>query len=130
MITSAVLRAAAPYALGALLLGLVASHWWAYRAGVQAEEERQARAAAADLAKAVNRAIAVAGDVVEIGVELAAALRTSRQREERTVQQVEEIFDADPAATDFGALRRPAELERLRRVQLDAIGRSTEADRL
>lgn len=130
MITSAVLRASAPYVLGALLLGLVGSHWWAYRAGVQAEQERQARTAAADLAKAVNRAISIAGDVVDIGAELAAALRTSREREERTVQQVEEIFDADPAAQNFGTLRRPAELERLRRVQLEAIGRGPQADRL
>lgn len=130
MITSAVLRAAAPYAVGALLVGLLASHWWAYRAGVSAEEQRQARADAVDLATAVNRAIAIAGDVVEIGSALTTALRASRQREERAVQQVEEIFDADPAATDFGALRRPAELERLRRAQLEAIGRGSKTDRL
>lgn len=122
--------AAAPYLLLALALGLVGSHWWAYRAGKAAEEDRHARQATIDLAKAVNRAIAVAGDVVDIGAELAAALRTSREREERTVRQVEEIFDADPVATDFGALRRPAELERLRREQLKAIGGSTEADQL
>lgn len=130
MITRAVLRAAAPYLLGAALVGLAGSHWWAYRSGIEAERQRQAQRQAADLATAVNRAIAVAGDVVGIGSELAEALRSSRQREGRVVGKIEEVFNADPTAADFGAQRRPAELERLRREQLEAVGRPAQADQL
>ena len=124
---SLALRQAMPYLVGALLLGLIASHWWAYRKGIDAERQAQDLAATRQLAEAVSTATTVARGVASVAEKLAAELQRSRERERSAVRTVREIVTHEP---EFAAVRRPAELDRLRRDQLDDITRAAETPRL
>lgn len=72
-------------------------------------------------AAAVRQAADVLADVRDIGRRLAEALQASHRAEAQSVRTVREVIHANP---DFAAVRRPAELERLRRQELEAIARA------
>jgi hypothetical protein len=118
-------------AAGVLLLVLAgssgASAWWGYQRGHAASEARHTAAGIRAFTQAVQAAARAGEAVAAIGRELAAALEDSRETERTVVVRVREIVDADP---EFAAVRRPAELQRLRRDALERIARAAEADQL
>ena len=124
---SLAIRQVMPWLVLALAVALTASHWWAYRKGVEAERLAQSQAATVLLAKALDTATKVARGVASVAEKLAAELQQSRVRERSAVRTVREIVTHEP---DFAAVRRPAELERLRAEQIDQIARAAEAARL
>lgn len=66
-----------------------------------------------------RRAVEATAEILRIGRQLAADLRDSQVREPETVVVVRREVANAP---EFAAVRRPAELQRLRRAQLEAIG--------
>lgn len=117
--------------IGYGLLGLALSTAAAFGAGYlkgKAAAEREAEAAGwRQFAAAVETAADVGRQVLAIGEQLRDQLAESHQREAGAVRTVTRIVHEHP---DFAAVRRPPELERVRRDQLEAINRAAEADRL
>lgn len=115
------------YLAGAALLALVATFGAGWLAGADHQrdkyEVRGVRAYAA-----IAETVAKVGDAVEaIAQDLSARLAESHESERTAVRTVTRIVRENP---DFAAVRRPAELERVRRDQLARIARAAEADRL
>jgi hypothetical protein len=96
-----------------------------YSRGKAAAEARHSADVMRAYVAAVDRAAAVLADVLVIGQQLADSLAASHARERGITQRVREAIDEDP---DFGAVRRPADLQRLRREQLERINATTAAD--
>ena len=120
------------YLLGIVALLLIATHTavgvLAWRESAVRIERRHQAAGLRTFVDAVKQAADVGRDVLAIGQQLALELSASREHERTAVQQVGRIADANP---DFAAMRRPAELQRLRAEQLARIARAAaEADRL
>lgn len=103
------------YAWGALglvaVLALIGAAAWGYHAGTQAERQRQAAQWADSLLASVERAADTGIALAGVGQQLAEALADSHAREIQSVRDVREVIDAHP---DYAALRRPADLQRLR----------------
>ena len=106
---------------------LAVSHWFVYDAGVDTERARHQVRGARAYATAVETVAKVGDAVATIGRDLSDRLEQSRESERTSVRTVTRIIRENP---DFAAVRRPAELERLRRDQLAAIARAAEARRV
>lgn len=89
--------------------------------GAAAERDRQALDGYRAFAQAVQQAGRVLESVRAIGVRLAGELEQSREQERAGVRIVREVISANP---EFAAVRRPAELDRLRRESLEAVARA------
>lgn len=119
------------YLAGAIALALIASHgaiaWASYQRGADAAEARHTAAGIDAFVSAVQQAARAGEAIAAIGRDLVDALESSRTAERRAVVTVKEIVHANP---DYAAVRRPAELQRLRHAELERITRAAEADRL
>lgn len=106
-----------------LMLGL------AYLAGHQrgAKLQRQAHAAqqVASLSAAVDRLRLTSQRMAHIGTQIRDALSTSHEQERIVTRTVTEVIREHP---EFAAQHRPAQLDQLRREQLQAIARATSTD--
>lgn len=117
----------APWLLLAALSATAAAYGLGRKHGADAEGARRDLQDAATLRTAVERA-ARAGDALrKIGARLASALEASRGAEAETVRTVVEVIRENP---DFAVVARPAELDRLRREQLQAVTRAVDPDQL
>ena len=90
-------------------------------------EGRYAAAGLGVLRQAIDRVAKVGGEIAEIGKALAADLEASARDESASIRTVTKVIRENP---DFAGVRRPDELERLRRQQLEAVGLATGSDRL
>lgn len=125
MLRALTLLQAAPYLLGLLLLAsgsaYVAGRFHGY---AKAEHEHQA-AGLEDLIKAVKTAAAVGEAIADIGRKLRETMIDSRAHEAQSTRTVTKVIREHP---DFAAVRRPAELQRVRVDQLERIRRAAETD--
>ena len=127
MIGSALMAKALPWLLLGAVVAVPAAYFQGHRNGVAEEADRNAAAGAAAFVAAVKDAAAAGPASAAIGKQLAVALQASAEAETQEVRTVREVIRENP---DFGALRRPPALERVRRTQLEAVRAATEADRL
>ena len=98
--------------------------WYAYGKGKAHEQQAQAAQDLAALFGAVRRVGEIGEAIAALGRDLADAIAASRKSEAASVRTVGEVIRANP---DFGAVRRPDGLQRLRRQELEAIARAAEA---
>ena len=122
---TASLLQALPWLLLAVALSIGGAYLKGRHDGAEAAEAEQRAAGLRAYAAAVNTASRVLAGVRDIGQRLADELAASRQAEAQSVVTVREVIHANP---DFGAVRRPVELERLRRAELESIRRAAQAD--
>jgi hypothetical protein len=127
MIGTALIAKALPWALLAAVVAIPSAYLVGKSHGESDEADRQAAAGASAFVEAVKDAAAVGAQIVRIGERLAIALQASTTAETEEVRTVREVIRENP---DFGAMRRPAALERVRRTQLEAVRAATEAGRL
>lgn len=125
MLRTLTLLKAAPYLLGALLLVAGAAYVKGRGDGYAKSEREHQAAGVADLIAAVNTAAAVGDAIADVGRKLRDALADSRAHETTATRTVTKVIRENP---EFAAVRRPAELQRLRDEQLERIRRAAEAD--
>ncbi len=125
MLRTLTLLQAAPYALGLLLLAVGGAYLTGRLHGyAKAEHEHQA-AGVADLIAAVKTAVKVGEAIADIGRKLRDQIADSRTHETQSTRTVTKVIREHP---EFAAVRRPAELQRVRVDQLERIRRQTETD--
>jgi hypothetical protein len=114
-----------PYLLGALLLAGTGTYVKG-RIDGYAKSEREHQAAGVEgLIQAVRNVAAIGEAIAEIGRQLRAQLAESGAHESKSVATVAEVLRVNP---EFAAVRRPADLQRVRDEQLERIRRATETD--
>lgn len=116
-----------PWLLVLVLVGSGGGYWLGRKHGGEAEARRQALAQADLFHVAVTRAAQAGAGLRAIGAKLVAALEASHTTETVTVREVIEVIRENP---EFSAVRRPAELDSLRREQLEAIAAGVDPDQL
>lgn len=115
-------------ALAALLLASHALTWRvAHQRGAAAANQRHAAAAARALDSAVQSAQRIAADLRAGASALGTALQASRASERTSIHTVRQVIHEHPS---YGAVRRPADLQRLRDAELQAITDAARAERL
>lgn len=107
------------------IAAVLAAYQLGHRKGTELAELRHSAQRTADLAAALDRATAIAAHLRALGQHLQQAMAASHERERVVVRTVTEVIRENP---DFAAVQRPAELDRLRRAQLQAIADATAAD--
>lgn len=114
-----------PWMLLGVALAIAAAAAGGYKLGRDVEQGRIAEERVSVLTSAVVQVARIGDAMTKIGDRLAVALDASRERESAAVRVVREVVRDDP---DFGAVRRPERLGRLRHEQLDAINRAAGSD--
>lgn len=109
----------------ALIMLTLTGYTAGYRRGVHIERQAHTAARAATLASALDRVAAAGQRMATLGEQLRDAIADSHERERVVVRTVTEVLRENP---DFAAVRRPAELDRVRQSQLQAIADATAAD--
>lgn len=105
------------------LLALPVTYQVGRHDGKVAEEKREAAAASGAFIAAVQNVAKAGAEIARIGEALAVVVQESAQRETQAVRTVTKVIRENP---DYAAVRRPADLERLRREQLEAVARAAE----
>lgn len=116
---------ALPYLLGGLLLATGGAYVKGRADGYAKAEREHQVAGVADLIDAVKTAAAVGEAIADVGRKLREQLADSRAHETQATRTVTRIVRENP---DFAAVRRPAELQRVRVDQLERIRRAAETD--
>ncbi len=125
MFRTLTLLQAAPYVVGAWVLSLGGAWWLGHSDGYADSEATHQAAGVRQFVRAVEQAAEVGRAIYDIGAKLREQLADSRIHETTSRQTVRKALDAHP---DFAAIRRPAELQRVRRADLERIARAAEAD--
>jgi hypothetical protein len=127
MIGKALVAQVLPWALLAAVLAVPAAYVVGRDHGGDAEKDRRAKVDAEAYVSAVEHVASLGEAIAIIGRSLATALQSSVTAETQDVRTVREVIHAYP---EFGAVRRPAALERVRRQQLEDVAAATEANGL
>lgn len=125
MLRTLSLLKAAPYVLGVWLISLGGVYLYAHGKGYAKSEATHQAAGIRTFVKAVERAAVVGRAIADIGVQLREELADSRAHESQSTRTVTRIIRENP---DYAVVRRPVELQRVRRDQLERIARAAQAD--
>jgi len=122
---SATLGPLLPWLIAIWVASLAGVGAWGYHKGGQAAEARHAITQATAYGAAVDRVLALSQQFAAIGARLADAMADSSADETVRVREVKEVIREN---SEFAAIRRPADLQRLRVERLERIARAAEAD--
>ena len=101
--------------------------WYGYAWGTEAEHNRTLANGLDAYIDEAKRTARISDAIAAIGAYLRTALADSREHERTTTTAIPRIIREHP---DFAAVRRPPELQRLRRADLERIAAAAATDRV